>query len=135
MSDEREAINKLVQEYAETVSSGDLTSWTKVLTEDVVFQPPDLPQVSGKSAVAAWAKESWFDPFDMNLSLQFEEVEVLGSWAFGRGRFTLGLTSTGGGSSTEANGKFLNIFRREPDGSWKYAINSYSFDAPLEVGG
>ncbi|MDA2934014.1 DUF4440 domain-containing protein [Acidobacteria bacterium AH-259-D05] len=135
MSDERDAIDKLVQEYAETVSSGDLTSWTKVLAEDVVFQPQDLPQVIGKGAVEAWAKESWFDPFDMNLSFQSEEVEVLGSWAFGRGRFTLGLTPTGGGRSTQANGKFLTIFRREPDGSWKYARTSFSFDAPLEVGG
>ncbi len=31
----------------------------------------------------------------------------------------------------QATGKFMNIFRRDSSGSWKYARAGFSFDAPL----
>ncbi len=84
MANEKDEIIKLGQEYAAAVSSGDVGKWAATLSDDIVFQPPDHPQVSGRAAVVAWGKESFFDPFKMRLDFSFEEIEVLGTWAFGR---------------------------------------------------
>lgn len=134
MADEKAAITSVGQEYAAAVSSGDLNKWTATLTDDVVFQPPDHPQVSGRTAVVAWAKESFFDPFKMKLDFTFDEIEIWGTLAFARGRFTLALSPRQSGNAIQASGKFMNIFRRDPSGSWKYARAGFNFDAPLGVG-
>jgi ketosteroid isomerase-like protein len=131
VTDEVAAIMSNAEKYKIAANSGNLDMWLETCTQDIVFQPPDHPQVSGKESVAKWAKENFFDPFHMELNFEFEEIEILGTWAFSRGKFTLKLTPAGGGNETASTGKFLNIFRRESYGSWYYARASFSFDAPL----
>jgi ketosteroid isomerase-like protein len=131
MADEKSEITKVGQEYAVAASSGDLSRWASTLSDDVVFQPPDHPQVNGRTAVVAWAKAAFFEPFKMQLDFSFDEIEVLGTWAFARGLFTLSLTPRQGGSSTQTAGKFMNIFKRDSSGSWKYSRAGFSFDAPV----
>lgn len=45
------------------------------------------------------------------------ETVVMGDWAFSRGTYTADLTS--GGNAVHVDGKFMTIFRRQDDGSWK----------------
>lgn len=131
MSTEADAIRQVVQEYLNAINSGDLTKWLGTLTEDVVFLPPDHHLVSGKNATGAWVKESFFDPFRMKLDVSVDEIEVLGDTAHAYGRFTLFLSPTGGGSDMEMVGKFINIFRRESDGAWRYARAMFNSDKPV----
>jgi ketosteroid isomerase-like protein len=131
MADEKTEVVALVQAYAAALTSGSLDAWTATLGDDVVFQPPDQPQVSGRTEVVAWARQSFFDPFKMRLDVSFDEIEVLETFAFVRGRFTLALTPREVGSTVENTGKFMNTFRREPSGSWKYSCVGFNFDAPM----
>ena len=130
-TDEKNEITKLVQEYAAAITAGDVQRWGATLSDDIVFQPPDHAQVSGKVAVLAWGTESFFDPFKMRLDMSFEEIEIFGGSAFARGRFALELTPREAGAAAQTTGKFMNIFRRDASGSWKYARAGFSFDAPL----
>ncbi|MCI0388332.1 MAG: SgcJ/EcaC family oxidoreductase [Acidobacteria bacterium] len=131
MSTESDAIRGIAQEYMSAINSGDLDKWLGTLTDDVVFLPPDQPLVSGKNAVREWAKETFFDPFRMKLNLSFDEIEVFGDTATTYGRCTLFLSPTGGGSATEMVGKFIDIFRRESDGAWRFARAMFNFDKPV----
>ena len=131
MSTESDAIRQVVQEYLNAINSGDLNKWLGTLTDDVVFLPPDHPLASGKNAAGAWVKESFFDPFRMKLDVSLDEIEVLGDTAHAYGRFTLFLSPTGGGSDIEMVGKFINIFRRESDGAWRYARAMFNSDKPV----
>ena len=132
MSTESDAIRRIAQEYISGINSGDLTKWLGTLTDDIVFLPPDQPLVSGKNAVCAWVKETFFDPFRMKLDVSFDEIEVLGDTAHAYGRFTLFLSPTGGGSDIEMVGKFINIYRRESDGAWRYTRAMFNSDKPVE---
>jgi len=132
-ADEKIAITRLAEEYSAAVTEGDVQRWAATLSDDILFQSPDQPRASGKAAVIAWGKDTFFDRFDMRLSQSFEDIEVFGNSAFAHGRFTLELTPSPGGSATRTNGKFMNLFRRAADGTWKYARAGFSFDAPLSV--
>src|SRR5215470_11485198 len=101
MSTESDAIRRIAQEYISGINSGDLTKWLGTLTDDIVFLPPDQPLVSGKNAVCAWAKETFFDPFRMKLNVSFDEIEVLGDTAHAYGRFTLFVSQTACGDTSE----------------------------------
>ena len=134
MAAELDAINRTVQEYTGTINSGDLNQWLGTLTDDVVCLPPDQRMVSGKKAVRPWIKKTFFDPFEMKFNFSFDELEVFGSLAFARGRYTLSLTPKTGGSTTKIRGKFIDIFRRQSDGSWKFARIIWNSDKPATGG-
>ena len=134
MSAESDAIKKTSKEYMNAINSGDLNQWLGTLTEDVVCLPPDQPMVSGKKAVRPWIKKTFFDPFEMKFNFSFDELEVFGSLAFARGRYTLSLTPGAGGSTTKTRGKFIDIFRRQPDGSWRFARIIWNSDKPATGG-
>ena len=134
MSAETDAINRTAQEYMSGINSGDLNQWLGTLTDDVVCLPPDQPMVTGKKAVRPWVKKTFFDPFQMKLNFRFNELKVIESSAFGYGRFTLALAPKNGGKSTKLAGKFIDIFRRQSDGSWKFARVIWNYDEPATGG-
>ena len=61
-----------------------------------------------------------------------EEIEGHGDLAYARGRYTLDLTPKAKGAApVHDEGKFLEILRRQPDGTWRYAVDMYSSDLPV----
>ena len=134
VSAETDAIQRTVQEFVSAVNSGDLNQCLGTLTDDVVFLPPDQPGITGKDAVRVWVKENFFDPFRMMLNLTHDELDVVGPMAYIHGRFALPLTPKTAGSSTQMTGKFVYLFRRLPDGAWKFARVIWNYDEPAAGG-
>lgn len=50
-----------------------------------------------------------------------KEVVIIGNWAFSSGNFTAG---------ENVDGKFLTIFRRKEDGTWRVYRDSFSMNKP-----
>jgi ketosteroid isomerase-like protein len=102
----------------------------RTLANGFVFMPPDAPKVSGKNAFTGWAKETFFDPYKMNVQLKPQRVHIVGSQAFAPGSFTLSLTPKAGGATTTGVGKFIHGFKKQKNGSWKYAQVIFNYDKP-----
>lgn len=128
MSD-REEIERVQREYKDACNEGDLRKWMSTLTEDAVVLPPGSPVVSG-AEIEKWAAETVFDEFNNGLTLIEDEVEVFGDWAFLRGRYRLSTTPKQGGDTVEDVGKYLDVMRRQDDGSWKFARLAWNSDSP-----
>lgn len=131
MSSDLDGINAVRGQYVDAVNAGNLEAYGATLADDVVFMPPDSPVVSGKAAVVAWVKRDFIDPFKIQFQAKFNEVHVFGSLAFASGSFTLDLTPKSGGKQIQTTGKFMNVFRKQSDGSWKYAQAIFNFDKPM----
>jgi ketosteroid isomerase-like protein len=58
------------------------------------------------------------------------EVVVAGPWAYSRGLYTQDLTSKATGNVAHVDGKFLTIFRKQPDGSWKIYRDCFNSNVP-----
>ena len=71
----------------------------------------------GKNAVCA---DLWARAFEV--SILTDEVVIAGEYAFARGTDRL---VTPAGTHT---GKWLGIYRREPDGAWKYFWSTSNSD-------
>lgn len=134
MSHDLEVLAEVRDAYVATSNSGNLEAWLETLTDDVVMMPPDAPAVAGKEAAGKWIGENFFDPFDMELGVHFDDGEVHGSTAWTRGSFTLALAAKGGGDTANMNGKFMNVFRKDAAGAWKYAAVIWNADAPVGGG-
>lgn len=128
-SGDADAIRAVGKTYAAAVDAGDLDRWVETFAEDAIVLPPDQPLVTGRAAIREWVKQSFFDPFKMQLSFSFADVVVAGDWAFTHGPYTLRLTPKDGRPAVEGKGKFVNVFRRRPNG-WRYARVIWNSDSP-----
>ena len=64
------------------------------------------------------------------VSLQTLDLEEMGDTAVERGAATLDI-QTGGGETVQATIKFVVVWKRQADGSWKWDTDCFNFDAPL----
>jgi uncharacterized protein (TIGR02246 family) len=113
------AVKEIYSEYAASLNSGDLERWISLWTDDGVQMPPGAPTVIGKQRIRAAVKGSLDQlTFDMEIPPS-EEVRVAGDWAFARGNYSATMTSKQGRDAIEIDGKYLTIFEKQADGSWK----------------
>jgi ketosteroid isomerase-like protein len=68
---------------------------------------------------AAESMQKAFDAFEFRVEYRSEESAVAGDWGFDRGRGIGTLTPKAGGAPITENSKYLWIYGRASDGSWK----------------
>jgi uncharacterized protein (TIGR02246 family) len=124
------AIKQVADDYTAACNAADLDGFMATCTDDIVFLPPDDNAVVGADAVAAYIKNGFFDPFQVHLSFVFDELNVAGDWAFARGPFELRLTPKPGGEPVVDRGKFIDVFQRQGDGSWRFARVIFNRNLP-----
>ena len=103
-------------------------------TDDAVIMAPDQPAVRGSAEVRSWAAENYFDPYEIDMDFSYEEVEFAGSWGVVIGPFSQKLTPKAGGDTMEIKGKFVDVVRRDSDGSWKFSRVMFNGDEPASAG-
>ena len=117
------------EEANAALSRGDLDSLMSAYADDVISLPPNQPALVGKAAVQTMWEQTLTD-FAIQVSVNVEEVEVAGSWAFERGTFKMKLSPRAGGAPIEDTGKYLDVLRQQADGSWKYSRVSWNSSQP-----
>ena len=117
------------EEANAALSRGDLDSLMSAYADDVISLPPNQPALVGKAAVQTMWEQALTD-FAIEVSVNVEEVEVAGSWAFERGTFKMKLSPRAGGAPIEDTGKYLDVLRQQADGSWKYSRVSWNSSQP-----
>ena len=60
-----------------------------------------------------------------DLSLETTEIEVHGDMAYGIGRYHMTVDPPGG-KRTEEAGKYLVVYKRQPEGAWRAAADMFS---------
>jgi len=62
------------------------------------------------------------------MSIKVEDAQVAGDFGFAHGTFFVSVTPKGGGAVKSKVGKYLTIFKKQADGSWKIYRDSVSFN-------
>ena len=124
-----EAINSVLSEHVAAVNAGDVSANMSGFAEDVVYLPPDGPPVRGKVALESFLRSA-VDSFDAQIEMVPEETVVAGEWAFQWGTITGTLRPIGGGDSVSLDGKWMYVYQRQGDGSWKIARDVYNSSVP-----
>ena len=126
-------INAAYETWVNGVKAGDLELFLSVFTEDASRMQSEMPSISGKDQMRAYFKEL-FEQFNLDTDVYGDfEVEVANDWAFTRGNYILSLTPKDGGPSTHLDGKWLDILKKQTDGSWKVYIDHVSDNVPPKV--
>jgi len=102
------------------LSNGNLEALMAAYADDIVMMPPNEAERVGRTAVRSMWEDLLRD-FTAEVSVSIKELQVLGEWAFERGTFTMELAPRTGGPPVQDFGKYLDILRQQPDGSYKYS--------------
>ena len=109
MSDDEQAIRKLVETWMKASQAGDIETVLSLMSDDVVFMVPGR-EPFGKEAFRA-ASESVTDTRIEGKS-EISEIRVLGDWAYLRNRLEIKMTLPDGNSVRRA-GYTLTILTRQ----------------------
>jgi uncharacterized protein (TIGR02246 family) len=124
-------IYELWKEYAAAWCAGDMERWIALWTDDGIQMPPGAPRNVGKEHIRT-ANQPGMDQNDYEMTINPDEVQVLGDWAYSHGTYESEMTPKAGGETKEYSGKFLDILEKQADGSWKIAIGCYNSNTPSE---
>jgi uncharacterized protein (TIGR02246 family) len=123
------AVDEIWQRYSSSLNSGDIDAWIALWTDDGIQMPPNSPPVVGKDQIRERNK-GVLDQFSFDIGITNEEVGVAGDWAYARGTYTASLTPKNGGEAIFIDGKYMTIFGRQPDGSWKIHRDIFNSNLP-----
>ena len=123
-------IKQTLRQFAAACTAGDSDAVQKTFDNSVIFMPPDAPKVSGKKAVTAWAQSAVFDLFRQKLRMNLVRAQVTGAQALVTGSFSVEMTPKSGGNTIKGTGKHMALFKKQKDGSWKYAQAIWNYDNP-----
>jgi uncharacterized protein (TIGR02246 family) len=102
-----------------------------LLTNDVVFLPPNGTAIEGREAVVAFLQTF---PKLASFTATATDVAGAGDWAYIRGTFSFTTAADSAPAMTE-QGKFLSIHRRDADGTWRITHDIWNSDLPLPAPG
>ena len=93
--------------------------------------PQGGPATVGRSALEAAYLRDFAEVWKAQgkVSLNAEEVTVSGEYAFARGADTLVLDQDGRQVLDGETGKWLFVYRRQPDGAWKFHWVTFNSNA------
>ncbi|HEV8357165.1 MAG TPA: DUF4440 domain-containing protein [Gemmatimonadales bacterium] len=127
---DRAAINQKTEEFTKGLNARD---WAGVVngyyTEDAVMMPSNGPSVSGRAGIQAWMAS--YPPFS-DFASRTVEIEGSGSTAYVVGRYALKVMPPGGAPVADS-GKYLEIWKKGEDGSWRVARDIFNSDVPMPM--
>jgi uncharacterized protein (TIGR02246 family) len=129
-SEDEAAIRALDAEWGRAASAGEANAVAALYTSDATVLPPMEPLRQGEAASKYWIDV--LNGFSGPTDLTTTAVEGRGDLAYAVGKYRQTLTPKKAGAKplpTE-EGKYLEVLKKQADGSWKIVYDMWSPDAP-----
>ncbi|HAJ75347.1 MAG TPA: hypothetical protein DCM64_02720 [Gammaproteobacteria bacterium] len=97
-------------------------------TADAVVLPPDFPAIEGKEAVFKFYESSNAAIESWKLDYSNPVVDLSGDLAVRRYWGTNEIFFRDRAESITSTSRYLDVIRRQPDGSWKISVHSWGAD-------
>jgi uncharacterized protein (TIGR02246 family) len=113
--------------YAKAFNKGDAKGVAALYTRDAAWMVPNGPTVKGRKAFEAATAEA-INAGWKNIKFSGQKSGSDGDLAYNVGRLTMDMTTANG--TRKEKGKFVDIYKRQADGSWKIALTIFNSDLP-----
>ncbi len=95
---------------------------------DAQVLPPNAPRMQGHSQIRALF-QGMLDAGAGDVTLETNQLHVEGGLGYGVGTYTYVIRQPGQ-EPVRDSGKYVLVYRRQADGSWKVAVDAFSSDLP-----
>ena len=118
-------------DYIAAWKSGAADRVAGMYTSDAVAMYPNQPAITGNAAIRDYYQQFFAEYVPGNFEISSDEVIIADNLAIDRGRYKLSITPKAGGAAINDEGKYLVVFQRQSDGSYKVARDIDNSNAPL----
>ena len=115
------AIRELYRRYSQAFAAEDVATLVQCFAEDGMLMAPREPTVAGRDQLRQRWEKAAATEVTLELRFTLDEIVIAGEWAYARGTFTWRGIIKAGEPEAENRGRYLDILRRERDGSWVIA--------------
>ncbi len=126
-----EAIRQADLAWATAQAEDGLEGTMSVYLDDAIMLPPNAPMSVGKEAIRAASAEAGIGSPGFSVSWAPTKIEVAESgelaYAIGTNRGTVPGPC---GTPIRVEGKYIEIWKKDADGTWKIAADMFSSDLP-----
>ena len=112
------ALNAARAAFMAAYEAGDADAIGRLYTAEAISEPDNQPTLRGREAIVASLK-NMFEQVAVKPVLTPDETRTLGSVGLDRGTYTVTVTPKAGAPPTSSQGRYLVVFVKEADGSWK----------------
>jgi uncharacterized protein (TIGR02246 family) len=128
-AEDEAAIRAVDAEWARATSAGEGKAVAALYTSDATVLPPMAPPHQGEAAGKYWIDV--LNAFSAPAELTTTAVEGRGDLAYAVGSYRLTLTPKKAGAEAlpTEEGKYMEILKKQADGSWKIAYDMWSPNA------
>ena len=133
---EKEKIRQADIAWAKTGETKDLDAQMKLYSDDQIpiMMPPNSPMVKGKENIRAFF-EPMYNRSDFSITWHPETVEIAESGEIG---YVIGVyeiqMNDSNGKLMKDKGKYIEIWKKQKDGSWKCSSDIVNSDLPQTKG-
>jgi uncharacterized protein (TIGR02246 family) len=121
------SIDSSLAKFASAITTGDTAAMQSIYTDDAVVMPQGMPAVRGRAAMSQY-NAGMFSMFTVsNASFSTTELIVAGDYAIETGVYRMTMKPKTGPALPDT-GKYISIWQRQSDGSWKMARDIFNSD-------
>jgi len=125
-----QAIKDTGPAYDKFANAGDAASLaSEFYAPDGIRMDPNQPASAGSAAIRATLEKAYAQATD-NVRDVVDDVRVAGGFAVAKGTFEGTSTPKAGGAAAPVKGKFVTLYERQANGSWKAVWDIYNSDLP-----
>jgi len=99
-------------------------------TADAVFMPPNMAEVKGADNIGNWMAAY---PSISNAKFAIVDLDGSGDVAYVHGTYEMDVTPPGMTVAMHDKGKYLEVWKKQADGSWKVVRDIFNSDMPVTV--
>jgi uncharacterized protein (TIGR02246 family) len=131
------ALKKTVDEFnsasKEALMGGDIQKNLAFFDDNATEMPPNMPMIKGKDAIKTFYEQMMKSGMKMT-SVEFNviDVQASGTMAYSIGTYDMSM-SVGKTGGMKDNGKLVDIWKQQTDGTWKVTAETWNTDKPLPV--
>ena len=133
LEEARAEIDSLGRVWEAAANRADVEELVGIYAPDAVILPPGGPVIQGSETIRELFRQE-FERFDTKLAFTTQAIEIEGDMAYRRGRYVWRGTPRLSGQTVETANKFLEIWRRQPGGSWRIAVDMWNPAEPVPGG-
>ncbi len=130
---EKQRISEAGKAYAKGVLAMDVSAATAVFTEDAIFLDPSSPMIRGKTEIRKFFQTLFARQVITAFSVTPVEVFGVDGLAYEVGSWSLTMKSPESNRPLSESGSYVFALKKQPDGSWKIAVDIGNTSPPRSV--
>jgi uncharacterized protein (TIGR02246 family) len=127
---ESSAFETATAAFHQALRTNDAEALLGYVADDVLLMPPGEDAVRGKNAMRDWYAAFLSQYSTSSLILSDREVFVGDRWAVELGTYEWGLTPLAGGAALVDRGNYMQVWRSQSDGQWRFEREIWNSSAP-----